>query len=111
MIYTILYYNPSSLQFSSQTALRALIIGVFLTLVHICGVLLSVYLLVTRVLEPDMPEKPINHICTTAIFCPLYRVTEGLAGIAIQLAGSGNYRSDIYMDKPCLLYTSPSQRD
>ena len=86
-----LYYlrPPSRSPLRSVTALRALIIGLFLSLVHVCGVLLSVYLLVTRVLEPDMPEKSMNHVCTTAIFCPMYRVAEGLTGIAIQLAGSG----------------------
>ena len=66
-----------------------MIIGLFLTMVHTFGVLISIYLFVTRVLDPEMPEKPSNHLCTTAIFCPLYRVAGGLAGIAIQLAGSG----------------------
>ena len=48
----------------------------------------QVYLLVERLLEPDMPEKPINHVCTTAFFCPFYRSFGGLTGISIQLTGS-----------------------
>ncbi|TRY74928.1 hypothetical protein TCAL_14616 [Tigriopus californicus] len=72
----------------SQRSCRALIIGSMLSFIHVCGILVSTYLLIRRVCEPDMPEKPINHICTTALLCPLYKVFSGLAGISIQLSGS-----------------------
>jgi len=35
-----------------------------------------------------MPEKPVNHVCTSALLCPLYLVLEGLSGLSVQLAGS-----------------------
>ena len=39
-------------------------------------------------LEPEKTEKPIHHVCTSALLCPFYRILKGLAGISVQLGGS-----------------------
>ena len=37
---------------SSQTCIRALLIGVCLSIIHTAGILLAVYLLLTRLIDP-----------------------------------------------------------
>ena len=81
--------RATQLLLSSQTSCRVLLIGVTLSVLHTAGVLISTYLMTDRILEPDLPEKPIFHVCTEAVFCPFYRVFTGLTGIVIQLMGSG----------------------
>ena len=48
----------------------------------------AVCLLVQRLLDPSLPDKPWLHVCTTAILCPLFGILRGLTAITIQLVGS-----------------------
>lgn len=73
---------------TSQTACRVLVIGIVLSCLHTVGILVSVYLLLCRLMEPDLPEKSIFHICTAALVCPFYRILTGLTGISVQLVAS-----------------------
>ena len=36
----------------------------------------------------DQSERSINHVCTTALMCPFYRVLSGTTAISVQLVGS-----------------------
>ena len=36
----------------------------------------------------DKSERSINHVCTTALMCPFYRIFNGTTAIATQLVGS-----------------------
>ena len=74
---------------TSQTSCRVMLIGIVFSVLHTAGILVSAYLMTERLLEPDLPEKPVFHVCTEALFCPFYRILTGLNGIAIQLLGSG----------------------
>ena len=58
----------------SQDAFRVVLLSCCLSVVHLFGLLVALYLLVDRLSEPDMPEKDKNHVCTTAVFCPFYYV-------------------------------------
>ena len=74
---------------TSQTSCRVMLIGIVFSVLHTAGILVSAYLMTERLLEPDLPEKPVFHVCTEALFCPFYIILNGLNGIAIQLLGSG----------------------
>ena len=74
---------------TSQTSCRVMLIGIVFSVLHTAGILVSAYLMTERLLEPDLPEKPVFHVCTEALFCPFYRILNGLNGIAVQLLGSG----------------------
>ena len=67
---------------------RAIIVGICLSVIHVAGIIVSIYILGVRLADPDMPEKAVYHVCTSAILCPAYFAVEGLTGISIQLAGS-----------------------
>jgi len=73
---------------SSQTCIRALLIGVCLSIIHTAGILLAVYLLLTRLIDPGVAESPYLKVCTSAISCPLYRLATDTTGTAIQLVTS-----------------------
>jgi len=73
---------------SSQSSRAVLLIGIFLSFIHLIGLLISVYYLVDRLIEPDQSERSIKHVCTTALMCPFYRYVTGLSAISIQLVGS-----------------------
>ena len=73
---------------ASQAVCRVVIIGSCLSFIHSVGLIVAIAVLVERLMDPEMPEKAVNHICTTAILCPLYNYFEGLSGISIQLVGS-----------------------
>ena len=77
------------LMLTSQTSCRVMLIGIVFSVLHTAGILVSAYLMTERLLEPDLPEKPVFHVCTEALFCPFYRILTGLNGIAVQLLGSG----------------------
>lgn len=78
----------AALTFASQKTLRVLFVGMLLAAVHVIGILISVCLLAQRLLDPTIPEKPYLHICTTALFCPLYEVLTGLTAITFQMTAS-----------------------
>ena len=80
--------RATNLLFASQTSCRVLMIGIVLSVLHTAGILVSAYLMTDRILEPDLPEKPVFHVCTEALFCPFYRILTGLSGITVQLIGS-----------------------
>lgn len=73
---------------SSQTCIRALLIGLCLSIIHTAGILLAVYLLLTRLIDPGVGESPYLKVCTSAISCPLYRLATDTTGTAIQLLTS-----------------------
>ena len=81
--------RAAQLLLSSQTSCRVLLIGIVFSVLHTAGILVSAYLMTDRFLEPDLPEKPVFHVCTEALFCPFYRILTGLTGISVQLIGSG----------------------
>ena len=85
---------------TSQTSCRVMLIGIVFSVLHTAGILVSAYLMTERLLEPDLPEKPVFHVCTEALFCPFYIILNGLNGIAIQLLGSGK---NFNFDKTLLL--------
>jgi hypothetical protein len=85
----------SQMLLASQTSCRVLLIGIILSCVHTAGILVSTYLLTERLLEPDLPEKAILHVCTEALMCPFYKVLTGLTAISVQLVGSGKLFSII----------------
>lgn len=73
---------------SSQTSRAVLLIGIVLSFIHMTGTLISVYYLIDRIMEPDKSERSENHVCTTALMCPFYRILTGTTAIAVQLVGS-----------------------
>jgi len=73
---------------SSHSSRAVLLIGIVLSFIHLIGILLSAYYLVERLIEPDLSERSIKHVCTTALMCPFYRYVSGISAIAIQLVGS-----------------------
>ena len=74
---------------SSQAFLRAMIIGISLCVIHTAGVLLTVYLILTQLVDPvDSSESPYLKICTSALACPMYSLGSGLTGTTIQLLTS-----------------------
>ncbi len=58
------------------TLFRVVIIASCLCLLHAAGLAVAVYILADRLTDPDMPEKPVKHICTSAIMCPFYYLFE-----------------------------------
>jgi len=80
-------FIPSSI-LSSKSSRAVLLIGIVLSFLHLLGLLISVYYLVDRLLEPDQSERSIKHVCTTALLCPFYRILSGTTAISVQLVGS-----------------------
>merc|ERR1712156_600414 len=58
------------------------------SIIHTAGILLAVYLLLTRLIDPGVAESPYLKVCTSAISCPLYRLATDTTGTAIQLVTS-----------------------
>lgn len=48
------------------------------------GIIVALYVVGVRLADPDMPEKSVYRICTTAILCSFYYAVGGLTGVFIQ---------------------------